>query len=205
MTFVWRTGRAMARQLPQVRAVLFECDETLAQAVARPAGTRGRVVSVHRGAEAVAALRAAGLPVGVLSARRGGGSHSRPRGVDDSLRARVREALGPFDTWQHCEHAPLDRCPCRPPAPRLVLRAAQEMGVASHAMAVISGNAPDVKAAQAAGAVGILVPSARTFPAELSHVPLVAPDLISAVRAVLGTDRSWIPGDGPSSGTHQAR
>jgi beta-phosphoglucomutase-like phosphatase (HAD superfamily) len=204
MTFVWRTGRAMARQLHQVRAVLFEGNALLAQPVARPAGAPARVVPAPRGAQAVAAVRAAGLPVGVLSARRGGAARSRTRGVDDSLRALVCDALGPFDTWQDCGHAPADRCPCRPPGPRLVLRAAHELGVASHEVAVISDNAPGVKAAQAAGAVGILVASARTFPAERSQAPLVAPDLISAVRAVLGADRSWIPEYAVSDGLHQA-
>ncbi len=67
------------------------------------------------------------------------------------------------------------------------------MGVPSHAVAVISGSGPDMRAAQAAGAVGILVPTARTLRAEMAQVPLLAPDLISAVRGVLGTDRSWVP------------
>ena len=73
------------------------------------------------------------------------------------------------------------------------MQAAQDLGVPSHHVAVISDIGPDMKAAQAAGAVGILVPSARTLRAELDEVPLVAPDLISAVEAVLGIDRSWVP------------
>jgi D-glycero-D-manno-heptose 1,7-bisphosphate phosphatase len=192
MTFVWRTRRAMGRQLHEVGAVLFQGNETLVRTVGRDNGP-ARVVPVHRAAEAVAAVREAGLPVGVLSARRWRAAHSHAHVADESIRAQVGEIFGPFDTWQHCGHAPLDRCQCRAPAPQLVLQAAQEMGVASHAIAVISDTGPDMKAAQAAGAVGILVPSARTLRAEMAQVPLVAPDLISAVRAVLGTDRSWIP------------
>jgi D-glycero-D-manno-heptose 1,7-bisphosphate phosphatase len=194
MTFVWRTARAMARQLPEVRAVVFGGNVTLARTLTRADGGPGRVVPVHRAAEAVAAVREAGLSVGVLSARRGGGAHPRAHGSDDSIRAKVGEMLGPFDTWQHCGHAPLDRCQCLAPAPRLVLQAAREMGVTGHEVAVISDNGPDMKAAQAAGAVGILVPSPHTLRAETAQVPLVAPDLISAVRGVLGTDRTWIPG-----------
>jgi histidinol phosphatase-like enzyme len=185
----------MARQLPEVRAFLFEGSETLAPGPAPFDGPR-RGAPLHRAAEAVAAVREAGYPMGVLTARRGSGAHARPRGVgeDELARARVAEVLGPFDTWQHCGHAPVDRCSCRAPAPGLVLRAAQEMGVGGHEMAVISDRGPDMMAAQAAGAVGILVPSARTLREEVAKVPLVAPDLISAVRGVLGTDRSWIPG-----------
>jgi phosphoglycolate phosphatase-like HAD superfamily hydrolase len=183
----------MAQQIPDVRAVLFEGDATLTRVLTRADGGPGRVVPAPRAAEAVAAVRAAGLPVGVLSARRGGAAHLRLH-KDDSIRDQVGQMLGPFDTWQHCGHAPAERCPCRAPAPRLVLRAAREMGVGGHEMAVLSDIAPDLEAAQAAGAVGILVPSARTLRAEIAQVPLVAPDLISAVHAVLGTDRSWLPG-----------
>jgi D-glycero-D-manno-heptose 1,7-bisphosphate phosphatase len=193
MTFVWRTARALARQLPEVRAVMFEGNTTLAHNLTHVDGGPGRVVPVRGAAEAVAEVREAGLPLGVLSALRGTGAHPPAHGVDDSIRAKVGEMLGPFDTWQHCGHAPPARCRCRPPAPRLVLQAAREMGLSGHEMAVISDNAPDMQAAQASGAVGILVPSPRTLRAEMAQVPLVAPDLLSAVRAVLGTDRTWIP------------
>lgn len=101
--------------------------------------------------------------------------------------------LGPFDTWQLCRHPPMERCTCHTPAPRLVLQAAEALGVPSHRLAVISHDGSDMRAAQAAGAVGILVPSARTLRPEIAQVPLVAPDLMSAVRAVLGVDRSWVP------------
>lgn len=67
------------------------------------------------------------------------------------------------------------------------------MRVPSHSVVLISDLGPDMQAAQAAGAVGILVPSARTLRADIRQAPLVAPDLIGAVRAVLGLDRSWVP------------
>jgi D-glycero-D-manno-heptose 1,7-bisphosphate phosphatase len=114
-------------------------------------------------------------------------------GEQESVKAQVRDILGPFDAWRSCRHAPRDGCGCRAPGPGLVLQAAQDLGVASHQVAVLSDIGPDMKAAQAAGAVGILVPTARTLRAEVEGVPLVAPDLCSAVRAVLGLDRSWVP------------
>lgn len=195
MTFVWRTGRAMGRQLRDVRAVLFEGNHTLVRSVGRSHDAEACVVPAPRAVEAVAAVREAGLPLGVVSARQGSGAMKPAGAPQESVRALVREMFGHFDTWQHCGHAPMDRCSCRTPAPRLVLQAAQEMGVAGHSMAVISDNGPDMQAAQAAGAVGILVPTARTLRAERDQVPLVAPDLMSAVHAVLGLDRSWVPQD----------
>lgn len=194
MTFLWRTGRAMGRQLRDVRAVLFEGNDTLVRTIGTPDGRPGRVAPAPRAAEAVAAVRAAGLPMGVMSARRRIGEPWHAPAAQESVRAQVGAAmLGPFDTWQLCRHAPAVRCTCRAPAPRLVLQAAEALGVPGHSLAVISADRSDMKAAQAAGAVGILVPSARTLRAEMAQVPLVAPDLISAVRAVLGVDRSWVP------------
>ena len=182
----------MGRQLREVRAIVFEVNDTLVRTSGPHGGRSGRVAPAPLAVEAVAAVRHAGLPVGVVSTpQRLAATHAG--GEQESLNAQVRAILGPFDTWRSCGHSPRDGCPCRAPAPRLVLEAAQDLGVPSHEVAVISDIGPDMKAAQAAGAVGILVPSARTLTAELDEVPLVAPDLISAVEAVLGIDRSWVP------------
>lgn len=194
LAFVWRTGRAMGQQLREVRAVLFGGDDTLVRAFVAPDGRRGHIAPVPRAAEALAGVRRAGLPVGVVRGMRGGGVQPLRGSSEISRRAQMGRFLGPFDTWQSCDHGPRHRCACRAPAPGLVLQGAAEMGVASHRVAVISDMGPDMKAAQAAGAVGILVPSRHTLRAEMGEVPLVAPDLISAVRAVLGMDRSWVPG-----------
>ncbi len=184
----------MGRQLREVRGILFGGTDTLVHTLVAPDGGHGPVAPVPRAAEALAGVRGAGLPVGVVSATRGGGVQPVGSASEVSRRALMGRLLGPFDTWQSCDHGPRHRCACRAPAPGLVLQGAAEMGVASHSVAVISDMGPDMKAAQAAGAVGILVPSRHTLRAEMAEVPLVAPDLISAVRGVLGMDRSWVPG-----------
>jgi D-glycero-D-manno-heptose 1,7-bisphosphate phosphatase len=194
MTFVWRTGPAMGRQLSDVTAVLFARDVTLAREPRRhdePAA--GRVAVAPRAAVAIAELRAAGLPVGVISASRGLAGEPLSGAELAFFDAQVDQLLGPFDTWQGCPHAASQWCTCRSPEPGRVLRAAEDLGVPSHQVAVIGDIGPDMRAAQAAGAVGILVPTARTLRAEIEESPLVAPDLISAVRAVTGVDRSWVP------------
>jgi histidinol phosphatase-like enzyme len=196
MTFVWRTGRAVGQQLREVRAVLFEVNDTLVRTRGCQGASSSSVAPAPWAAEAVAAVRRAGLPVGLVSTPQRVATRRRAGKDQEWLRARVEGILGPFDTWQSCRHAPRERCPCRAPAPRLVIQAAQDLGLPSHRLAVVSDIGPDMMAAQAAGAVGILVPSARTLRAELDEVPLVAPDLVSAVRAVLGFDRSWVPSAG---------
>ena len=183
----------MGRQLREVRAVLFEVNDTLVRTSGRHGGGSRRVAPAPLAAEAVAAVRHAGLHVGVVSTPQRAAAGTHAEAEQESLKAQVGEILGPFDTWRSCGHTSQDGCPCRAPGPQLVLEAAQDLGVPSHEVAVISDIGPDMKAAQAAGAVGILVPSARTLRAELDEVPLVAPDLISAVDAVLGVDRFWVP------------
>jgi histidinol phosphatase-like enzyme len=109
--------------------------------------------------------------VGVVSNQSGIGRGAITAAQVDRVNARVDERLGPFDTWRYCGHAPADACACRMPAPGLVLRAAADLGVLAHEVAVIGDIGTDIRAAQAAGAVGILVPSARTLRAEVRDTP----------------------------------
>jgi hypothetical protein len=75
-----------------------------------------------------------------------------------------------------------------------VLAAAERLGVDPATCVVIGDIGADVEAAEAAGAVGVLVPNERTRPAEVAAAARVAPTLDTAL------DR-WVllPGtDGPS-------
>ncbi len=187
MAFVWRTGRAMARQLREVRAVLFDRDDTLIRDVPRYNGDPTLVRPIPGAAEAVSRVRAAGLRTGIVSNQSGIGrgfvSHMQVRRVN----TRVDQLLGPFDTWQYCPHAPADTCACRKPAPGLVLRAAEALGVTPQQVVLIGDIGSDVQAAQAAGAVGILVPSSRTLRGEIRDAPLIAWSLAEAVDIVLAS------------------
>jgi D-glycero-D-manno-heptose 1,7-bisphosphate phosphatase len=80
----------------------------------------------------------------------------------EAVNARVEELLGVFDTWAVCPHDERDRCACRKPAPGLVLRAA-------------------------AGARGILVPTAATARSEVEAARETARDLAAAVDMALLT------------------
>lgn len=188
MTFLWRTGRAMARQLADGRAVLFDRD-TLVHDQPDHLGYPSRVRCIPGAAQAVSRLREAGIPVGVISNQAGIGRGQVTAAQVERVNARVDELLGPFDTWRYCPHLPADACRCHKPAPGLVQQAAEDLGVPSHAVAVIGDVGPDVQAAQAAGAVGILVPSPRTPQAEVRDAPLVAWSLGEAVTLILARQR----------------
>ncbi|MEU6061917.1 HAD-IIIA family hydrolase [Streptomyces sp. NPDC047097] len=169
---------------PPVRAVLFDRDDTLVADV--PYNGDPALVRPMPGArEAVALVRARGLGCGVVSNQSGIGrgllSHARVRAVN----ARVDALLGPFGAWVYCPHSPEDGCGCRKPAPGLVVEAARRLGVPAEACVVIGDIGADAEAARAAGARAVLVPTARTLPAEVAAAPAVCRDLVEAVRLAL--------------------
>ncbi|MFI9201151.1 D-glycero-alpha-D-manno-heptose-1,7-bisphosphate 7-phosphatase [Streptomyces sp. NPDC053048] len=176
-------------------AVLFDRDGTLVEDVPYNGDPR-RVVPVAGARTALALLRRHGVRTGVVTNQsgvaRGLLTMDQVRGVN----ARVERLLGPFDVWAVCPHGPDDGCPCRKPAPGLVLAAARELGLAPGRCAVVGDIGSDMAAAAAAGAAGVLVPTAVTRPEEVARAPHTAPDLPGAVRALLGAELRLPDGGG---------
>jgi D-glycero-D-manno-heptose 1,7-bisphosphate phosphatase len=173
-------------------AVLFDRDGTLVVDVpycADPALVR----PVPAARAALALLRDAGVPVGVVTNQSGIARGLLRRDQVDAVNCRVDDLLGPFDVWQLCPHGPGDGCACRKPAPGMVLAAAERLGVAPERVAVVGDIAADVGAAQAAGARSVLVPTQVTLPEEVAAAPVVRADLVAAVKYLLGTE------DGPDA------
>ncbi|MGX1566213.1 HAD-IIIA family hydrolase [Streptomyces sp. NPDC055506] len=172
-----------------VKAVLFHRDGTLVEDAhgAGPGGLR----PVTGAREALALLRARGIRTGVV-AQRSLVAHGRLTDADvRRVNHRVGELLGPFDVFAVCPHGPGAGCHCRTPHPGMLLWAAGRICTAPTGLVVIGDNAADMEAARRAGARGILVPTARTRPEETGSADHVAPDLMTAVRALL---------DGPPKG-----
>ena len=169
-------------------AVLFDRDGTLVHDV--PYNTDPDLVAPVDGARAVLDdLRARGIPVGVVSNQSGLARGMITAAQLDAVNGRVEALLGPFDTWQVCPHGPEDGCPCRKPAPGLVLAAAAALGVDPRECVVIGDIGADVGAALAAGARAVLVPTPVTRADEVEHAlehAAVANDLRSAVVVALG-------------------
>jgi len=181
-----RGPRAATRPGPRGRpeAVLFDRDGTLVVDVPYN-GDPARVEPVPGAAAALARLRAAGVPTAVISNQSG---IARGLLTDAQVRAvntRVEELLGPLGPWNWCPHGPEDGCGCRKPAPGLILRAAERLGVDPARCVVIGDIGADVVAAHAAGARGILVPTPVTRPQEIAAAAEVAPDLPTAIDRVL--------------------
>jgi histidinol-phosphate phosphatase family protein len=184
----WATLRrrlADAELAPLPAAVLLDRDGTLVADVPFN-GDPARVRPVPGARAALDRLRAAGIPVAVISNQSGVGRGLLTRDQVDAVNRRVEELLGPLGPWLVCPHAPEDRCGCRKPAPGLVLQAAARLGVDAAACAVIGDIGADVEAARAAGARGVLVPTPQTRREEVDLAPETARDLTSAVELLLG-------------------
>jgi HAD superfamily hydrolase (TIGR01662 family) len=164
-------------------AVLFDRDGTLVHDV--PYNGDPRLVRpVDGAAAAVAALRHAGIRVGVVTNQSGIARGLITRAQAEAVNRRVGELTGPFDVWQVCPHGATDGCRCRKPAPGMITEAASLLGVDPADCAVIGDTAADVAAARAAGARGVLVPAAATLASDRAGVPCAA-TLTEAVTALL--------------------
>jgi len=167
-----------------LRAVLLDRDGTLVHDVPYN-GDPAAVRVVADAPAAVAALRGAGVKLGVITNQSGIGRGLLSCADVRAVHARIEAELGSFDTWQVCPHAPDAGCDCRKPAPALVLRAARDLGVPVGECAVVGDIGSDVQAARAAGAQPVLVPTGATLPGEVADAPVVADRLSDAVALLL--------------------
>ena len=84
-------------------------------------------------------------------------THATVDAIHSSLARAVKEAGGSIRAFLVCPHAPEDRCACRKPAPGLLLRARDQLGVELDRSVVIGDQQSDADAAAAAGCQAILV------------------------------------------------
>lgn len=169
-------------------AVLFDRDGTLIVDVPYN-GDPTNVRAVPGAPQAVARVRDAGLPVGIVTNQSGLARGCFAEADLARVHDRVTELFGPFAAIEHCPHDDHARCSCRKPAPGLVLAAAARIGVDPAACLVVGDTAADVGAAEAAGAVGVLVPNARTRCREVRAARHAARDLAEAVDRWVGRGR----------------
>jgi D-glycero-D-manno-heptose 1,7-bisphosphate phosphatase len=172
--------------------VLFDRDGTLVVDVPYN-GDPDAVVPMPTARAALTLLRGHGLRTGVVSNQSGIGRGLLDREQVERVNERVDALLGPFDVWRICPHAERDGCACRKPAPGLIRSAAKALGVRPERLAVIGDIGADMRAAHAAGARAVLVPTEATRVEEIAEAPEVAPDLHTAVSRLLARRLAYRP------------
>ena len=142
--------------------MLFDRDETIVVDVPFN-GDPEKVVPAPDARALLNSLRAAGLPLAVVSNQSGVGRGLLTMEQVNAVNRRVEELLGPFVGFFVCPHAPEDDCDCRKPKPKLIEDAARAIGVDPPACVVVGDRESDVQAARNAGAFPIKIAG----PAEL--------------------------------------
>jgi histidinol-phosphate phosphatase family protein len=180
-----RVGPRLAGRQPGLpSAVLLDRDGTIIRDV--PYNGDPALVQAMPGARrALDRLRAAGIPLAVISNQSGIGRGLLDPAQVAAVNARVEELLGPFDAWAICPHAVEDGCDCRKPRPGLIHRAASELGVDPRTCVVIGDIGSDLESARAVRARAILVPTPQTRAEEVRAAPVRARTLADAVELVL--------------------
>jgi D-glycero-D-manno-heptose 1,7-bisphosphate phosphatase len=79
--------------------------------------------------------------------------------INHAVVARLAELDVALDGVYYCPHMPLAGCPCRKPAPGILLSAAADWGLDLHASCMVGDRATDVEAGLAAGAQAFLLPA----------------------------------------------
>ncbi|HXV77831.1 MAG TPA: D-glycero-beta-D-manno-heptose 1,7-bisphosphate 7-phosphatase [Candidatus Polarisedimenticolaceae bacterium] len=149
------------------RAVLVDRDGTVCEEVGY-VDSPEQLRLIPRSAEAIAAAAAAGYQV-VLVTNQGGIARGlldeeRLAEIHDHLRELLGEHGARLDGIYYCPHHPDGdhprygvRCGCRKPAPGLLFRARDEMGIDLERSFMIGDDARDVEAGASAGVTPILV------------------------------------------------
>ena len=158
-----------------IRAVLFDRDGTLI------ADDRAQAITpMPYAREALDRLRQRRIRIGVIT--------NQPNCGDDEMELvhrQIEELLGPIDGWFVCRHTAEAGCLCRKPQSGLVLKAAAAFALWPEECAVVGDIGSYVEAAQAAGALAILVPTPVTLSDEVQRAPIVCGHLAEAVERLL--------------------
>ncbi len=115
--------------------------------------------------------------------------------IHRKMASSIRDKGGRLDSVFFCPHSPADQCGCRKPKPGMLLEISDRLGIGLSGVPVVGDSLRDLEAAEAAGAIPVLVKTGRgrltqekLSKGELSHTlgqtPVYA-DLAAFTDAVL--------------------
>lgn len=166
------------------RAILFDRDGTLIVDAPGNADPQKIELMPHAG-DALALAREWGWAVGIVTNQPAVADGRMDLDALARMHERIEELAGPIDGWFVCIHGVQDGCDCRKPEPGLILAASQRFGIPAERCVVVGDIGADVEAAEAAGARAVLVPTDVTRREEIAAAPVVADDLLDAVRRIV--------------------
>lgn len=165
-------------------AILFDRDGTLI--VDRPPNRDPEALELMPFVrEALALARSSGLRIGVVTNQPGLGRGDVSEDELQRVHKRIEELTGGIDGWFICPHEGAAVCACRKPMPGLIAAASTAFGIDPTACVVIGDIGSDVDAAAAIGARAVLVPTPVTRAEEVESAPVVAHDVLDAVRRIV--------------------
>jgi histidinol-phosphate phosphatase family protein len=185
-----------------VAAVFLDKDGTLVEDV--PYNVDPEKIRLGPGAlEAARLLHEAGFRLVVVSNQsgvaRGLFAESALQAVEERLRGLLAEAGVPLAGFYYCPHHPQGTvgaysrvCVCRKPAPGLILRAAQELGIEVERSWLVGDILDDVEAGRRAGCRTVLLDTGHEtqwLPGPLRQPDCQAADLPEAARLILAAQR----------------
>jgi D-glycero-D-manno-heptose 1,7-bisphosphate phosphatase len=143
------------------RAVFLDRDGTINAAVIRagrpfPPSSLEELQILPGVADALGALRAAGLCLIVVTNQPDVATGVQRREVVEQMHERLRREL-PIDDIKVCYHADADGCSCRKPKPGMLLEAADEWSLDLPGSFLVGDRWRDVEAGRAAGCKTILI------------------------------------------------
>ena len=115
--------------------------------------------------------------------------------IHRKMASSIRDKGGRLDSVFFCPHSPAEQCGCRKPKPGMLLEISERLGIGLSGVPVVGDSLRDLEAAEAAGAIPVLVKTGRgrltqekLSKGELSHTlgqtPVYA-DLAAFTDAVL--------------------
>ena len=173
---------------PVIRAVFLDRDDTLLDDEGYM-NDPARVRLLPGVADALRRLHRRGLRLVLVSNQSGVARGLITRPQVEQIQRRMCELLAgvQFAAFEYCFHHPDEGCPCRKPAPAMILRAARRLGLDPRRAVMVGDRESDVEAGNAAGCWTVLL--AHRDRAESTAADHVAPDLGAAADWILALQR----------------
>ncbi len=81
--------------------------------------------------------------------------------IHRKMASSIRDKGGRLDSVFFCPHSPAEQCGCRKPKPGMLLEISDRLGIGLSSVPVVGDSLRDLEAAEAAGAIPVLVKTGR--------------------------------------------